>query len=125
MKAIVLIFSLILVSSISNAQNKYPIADSTRPIKEVEASCGLCQLGLKASDCALAVRIDGKSYFVDGTSIDEHGDAHAKDGFCNKIRRATVQGEIVDNRYKVTYFKLLPVVPAPARADSSSKQKKS
>jgi hypothetical protein len=29
----------------------------------------------------LAVRIDGKSHFVDGSSIDSHGDAHAKDGF--------------------------------------------
>ena len=26
--------------------------------------------------CDLAVRIDGKSYFVEGTKIDEHGDAH-------------------------------------------------
>ena len=55
----------------------------------------------------LAVRIDGKSYFVDGTDIDSHGDAHAKDGFCNAIRKAEVQGEIVNDRFKVTYFKLL------------------
>jgi hypothetical protein len=30
-------------------------------------------------DCELAVRIDGKPYFVDGTSLDSHGDAHAND----------------------------------------------
>jgi hypothetical protein len=29
-------------------------------------------------DCELAVRIDGKPYFVDGT-FDSHGDAHAND----------------------------------------------
>ena len=31
--------------------------------------------------CDLAIRIDGKSYFVEGTKIDDHGDAHANDGF--------------------------------------------
>jgi hypothetical protein len=36
---------------------------------------------LKGYACDLAVRIDGKPYFVDGTSIDSHGDAHAEDGF--------------------------------------------
>jgi len=39
--------------------------------------------------------------------IDSHGDAHAKDGFCNSIRKAEVQGEIINDRFKVTYFKLL------------------
>jgi hypothetical protein len=52
--------------------------------------------------------MDGKAYFVDGTNIDSHGDAHAKDGFCSAIRRAEVQGEVVDNRFVATYFKLLP-----------------
>jgi hypothetical protein len=37
--------------------------------------------GMEGHGCELAVRIDGKSYFVDGSSIDSHGDAHAKDGF--------------------------------------------
>ncbi|NRT13901.1 hypothetical protein HNP99_000226 [Flavobacterium sp. 28A] len=74
----------------------------------VEASCGECQFGLKGKSCDLAVRIDGKAYFVDGTSIDEHGDAHGADGFCEAVRKAEVTGEIVNNRYKVSYFKLLP-----------------
>jgi hypothetical protein len=39
-------------------------------------SCGQCQFGMKATMPDLAVRIDGKPYFVDGTSIDSHGDAH-------------------------------------------------
>jgi hypothetical protein len=38
-------------------------------------------VNLKGYACDLAVRIDGKTYFVDGTSIDSHGDAHAEDGF--------------------------------------------
>ena len=52
--------------------------------------------------------IDGKAYFVDGTKIDDHGDAHAEDGFCEAIRKAEVQGKVVDGRFKATYFKLLP-----------------
>ena len=81
--------------------------DPNKKIMVVEAACGECQFKLKGDDCDLAVRIDGKAYFVDGTNIDSHGDAHAKDGFCNAVRKAEVQGELVNNRFKVTYFKLL------------------
>ena len=73
----------------------------------VEASCGECQFGMKGKSCDLAVRIDGKSYFVDGTKIDQHGDAHAKDGFCNAIRKASVTGSIVKDRFVATSFTLI------------------
>jgi Family of unknown function (DUF6370) len=97
---------LVLVSFAVTAQEK-----KETPKKQiVEASCGQCQFGMEGKECDLAVRIDGKSYFVDGTHIDKHGDAHAEDGFCAKVRKAEVIGEIVDNRFKVTYFKLLPEV---------------
>ncbi|MDO8644188.1 MAG: DUF6370 family protein [bacterium] len=78
--------------------------------KIVEASCGQCQFGLKAKKpgCDLAVRIDGKAYFVDGTRIDDHGDAHGPDGFCNRVRRALVTGRIVKGRFFAESFKLLP-----------------
>jgi hypothetical protein len=58
--------------------------------------------------CDLAVRIDGKSYFVEGTKLDDHGDAHAKDGFCSVIRKAEVSGEIKGNQFIASSFKLLP-----------------
>jgi hypothetical protein len=74
----------------------------------VEASCGQCQFGMEGHGCELAVRMDGKSYFVDGSSIDSHGDAHASDGFCAAIRKAEVTGKVVNNRFKSTSFKLLP-----------------
>lgn len=83
-------------------------ADSTQQVQVVEASCGMCQFGMKSNDCSLAVRIKGKTYFVDGTGIDDHGDAHASDGFCQAIRMAEVKGKIVNGRFKATYFKLLP-----------------
>ena len=86
---------------------KVSMPDSTKKIQIVEAACGECQFKLTGKGCNLAVRIDKKAYFVDGTEIDSHGDAHAKDGFCNAISKAEVQGQIVNDRYKVTYFKLL------------------
>ena len=76
-------------------------------MQTVEAACGQCRLGLPGEGCDLAVRINGKSYFVDGTDIDSHGDAHAKDGFCEAIRKAEVRGEIKNDRFQVTYFKLI------------------
>ena len=100
------IFSLLFLFSavLINAQDK-----KEQPKTQiVEASCGQCQFKMKGHGCELAVRIDGKSYFVDGTSIDSHGDAHADDGLCAKVRKAEVVGEIIDNRFKVTSFKLIP-----------------
>ncbi|NVO85120.1 DUF6370 family protein [Hymenobacter terrestris] len=79
-----------------------------RPMQVVEAACGQCQLGLSGKSCDLAVRLNGKAYFVDGTHIDSHGDAHANDGFCQKIRQAQVQGEVLNDRFVATYFRLLP-----------------
>jgi hypothetical protein len=82
--------------------------DLARPLLRVEAGCGQCRLGLPGKSCDLAVRLEGTAYFVDGTTIDSHGDAHATDGLCNAIRKAEVQGEVVDNRFRATYFRLLP-----------------
>ena len=75
----------------------------------MEASCGQCLFGLGEGGCDLAVRIDGKGYFVDGTGIDDHGDSHGKDGFCSVIRQAKVTGKIQDERFVVTAFELLPL----------------
>jgi hypothetical protein len=86
----------------ANAQDK-------QKTQTVEAACGQCQFGMKGKGgCDLAVRIDGKSYFVDGTDIHKHGDAHSKDGFCSTIRKAEVVGKIKGERFVVSEFKLLP-----------------
>ena len=107
----ILILSLLgcFFSVAVNAQTTSGKLDATKPVKTVEASCGQCNFGLKEKGCSLAVRIEDKAYFVEGTSIDEHGDAHAEDGFCETIRKAEVQGDVINNKFKVTYFKLLPV----------------
>ncbi len=109
MKSIFSLVVLLLAFSAANAQGKMSVPDSTKKIQLVEASCGECQFKMQGKGCHLAVRIDGKTYFVDGTSIDDHGDAHGQEGFCEAVRKAEVQGNVVDGRFKATYFKLLPV----------------
>ncbi|MFN0253953.1 DUF6370 family protein [Pedobacter ureilyticus] len=74
--------------------------------KQVEIACGECMFKMPGKGCDLAVRIDGTPYFVDGRKIDDFGDAHADDGFCNAIRKATVTGEIVDGRFKAKSVQL-------------------
>jgi hypothetical protein len=111
-----LLFSLTGLAAFGQQKVKpISVADSTKKIQVVETACGQCQFGLKEKGCLLAVRIKGQAYFVDGTTIDEHGDAHADDGFCNAIRKAEVQGTIVNGRFNVTYFKLLPAVVVPRK----------
>ena len=104
--------SILCLLFISNAigqksDPKVSIPDRNKKVQVVETACGECQFKLAGKGCDLAVRIDGKAYFVDGTDIDSHGDAHAKDGFCNAVRKAEVQGNLLNDRFKVTYFKLL------------------
>ena len=101
----ILTFLFVLSSTLILAQAK----KENSKIQIVEASCGQCQLGMEGKSCDLAVRIDGKSYFVEGTNIDSHGDAHADDGFCASIRKAEVTGTIKNNKFVVTYLKLLPI----------------
>ncbi|MGI9516104.1 MAG: DUF6370 family protein [Pirellulaceae bacterium] len=91
-------------------QNKTEKAPSNIPSfgQIVEASCGQCQFGMEGDGCTLAVRIDGETYYVDGSSIDDHGDAHGDDGLCNCVRRARVQGEVVDGKFVASVFEVLP-----------------
>ena len=74
---------------------------------EVDASCGQCQLGMPGNGCDLAIRLKGKVYYVDGSSIDDHGDAHADDGLCNCVRKAIVSGKVVDERFVASDMKLV------------------
>ncbi|MBL4754075.1 MAG: hypothetical protein JKY52_10850 [Flavobacteriales bacterium] len=110
---IISILSVVMLSLNTMAQDskvkdgKVKKADSKVIKQEVEASCGQCQFGLSGDGCHLAVRIDGKAYLVDGTNINEHGDAHAEDGFCNAIRKAKVEGKVKGGKFKAAKFELL------------------
>jgi hypothetical protein len=108
MKKILIVLIAFVVTVQLNAQvKKDSILKIVKPTL-VDASCGQCQFGLKTQKgCDLAVKINGIAYFVDSTKIDDHGDAHSKDGFCNAIRKAEIQGKLVNNRFVATSFKLL------------------
>ena len=95
------------------AHDLAPTPDPDKPLLTVETSCGECNFGLPGDGCDVAVRLPGadgttKAYFVDGVGISEYGHPHAKNGFCMAMRKAEVQGEVVDGRFKASYFKLLP-----------------
>lgn len=106
MKNLFFVLFLIVFAFNANAQTASK-KEITNQI--VEVACGECQFKMRGKDCDLAVRIDGKTYFVDGKNIDDFGDAHGEHGFCNAINKAEVTGEIVNNRFKAKEIKLLPV----------------
>ncbi len=99
---------MLFISTFANTQNSTTkTIDPNKRLLIVEASCGQCQFKMAGKGCTLAIRKDGKSYFVDKAKIDDYGDAHSKMGFCNAIRKAKVQGDIVDGKFVATYFELL------------------
>lgn len=108
MKKIIHSFLFLFLVQFSFAQDAGQLKlDPSKKVQIVEASCGQCQFKMAGKGCTLAVRINGKSYFVDKADIDGFGDAHADEGFCNAIRKAKVQGEIVNNKFVASYFELL------------------
>jgi hypothetical protein len=110
MKKLLLGLLALILFNTSNAQdttNKKLVFNPKNPSYEVEATCGTCMYNMKGKGCILAVKFKGKNYFVDGTYIDDHGDAHDKEGFCNAIKKAKVQGSVVGDKFLVTFFELI------------------
>jgi hypothetical protein len=102
-----LILSFIFISITASAQTVGTL-DKSKKVDTVQTSCGKCKFGMEGKSCELAIKINGKAFYVDGAAIDDFGDAHADDGFCNSIRQATVQGEVVNGKFKASYVHLLP-----------------
>ena len=74
----------------------------------VLASCGMCNFGMDSkAGCSLAIKIGESTYQIKGTSIDDHGDSHAKDGFCSAVRVASVVGNVKDNICFVESFEIV------------------
>ena len=108
MKALLIAFLLTTFGFVANAQTKPQQKPEVIKDKVVEIACGECKFKMKGKSCDLAIRVDGKSYFVDGKNVDDFGDAHdEKHGFCNVISKATVTGEILNNRFKAKTITLL------------------
>ncbi len=113
MRSLITLVFVSLFASYATAQttaSKANTPDPSLPIQTVEVSCGKCKFGMPGKTCDMAIRFDGKAYYVDGANIDSFGDAHAHDGMCNAIRKAEVQGQLVDNRFKISYIKVLPEI---------------
>jgi hypothetical protein len=104
-----LFFLLLLSASFAAVAQTKPAGklDPTKPVLVLETSCGSCNFEMPGKECFLAVKFEGKAYTVQGTSIDDHGDAHDEKGFCNAIRKAKVQGSLKGDKFVVTYFELL------------------
>ena len=112
MKYFVILLLIVFSSALAFSQNAIDTVPSPlKKLQVVDAACGQCKFGLPGKSCDLAVKINGKAYFVDGTNIDSHGDAHASDGFCEAIRKAEVQGKIVNGRFVANYFRLIQAAP--------------
>lgn len=108
----ILMFGTVLVAATgcgdrTGESGTAPVATIVLQDRIVDASCGQCQLELPGSGCDLAIAIDGSAYYVDGSHIDDHGDAHGPDGLCNAVRRARVTGRLVGGRVTVEELVLL------------------
>ena len=110
---LILLSSLLFICSYAqDGTKKKLVLDKSKPVYELDSSCGTCMFKMNGKGCVLAVKYEGKSYFVEGTNIDDHGDAHDKEGFCNAIKKAKVQGSVVGDKFLVTYFELIkPIDP--------------
>ena len=103
----ILFFCFCISPAFCQDKQKTAVPDPNKKIQIVDVSCGKCNFNMGGEECRLAVRINGKNYFVEGAAIDDFGDAHAKAGLCKVVRKAKVQGEVVGDIFKATYFKLI------------------
>ena len=89
-----ILFSLIalflfIAANAQDSNNKKLVFNPKNPVYELAATCGTCM------------------FKMEGKGLDDHGDAHDKEGFCNAIKKAKVQGSVVGESFLVTYFELI------------------
>jgi hypothetical protein len=101
------LFGFLLISYTGFAQKPFGKINISQRVDTLEASCGSCNFQMPKKGCFLAVKVKGVAYEVKGTGLDDHGDAHAKDGFCMAVRKARVQGKLEQGYYVANYFELL------------------
>jgi hypothetical protein len=73
-----------------------------------EVACGKCIYDMTGDKCDLAILIDGKYYYVEGSAVSDHGDEHADDGLCETSRKAQVKGKINYGIFVAEYVKIIP-----------------
>jgi Family of unknown function (DUF6370) len=106
-----LVLVLVLLScaapshSNSNCQG-YPESSRSQIARDVEIGCALCIYRMPGvNDCVLAAKVDERALLVDGSGIDDHGDAHAADGLCNTARKVRAVGVVQGDRFVVTHLR--------------------
>lgn len=93
--AVVMAASVSLTACQSTAPREATPAVTEASERDAEIGCAMCIYHMPGvKDCVLAVKLDGRAYLVKGSSIDDHGDAHAADGLCNTGRKARVRGRV-------------------------------
>lgn len=101
MKKIILLLSVIFISLSSQAQKK-------EKTYKVLAACGTCNFDMQNKNgCTLAIQIAGKHYWVEGSTLADHGDEHGEGGMCNTIRKAKVVGKLENDTIRVSSFVLI------------------
>ena len=113
MKSFILFFSIFFLLFRNNSviAQKHSESHKMKINMIVDASCSKCQFNKDDDTCLLAIKLNSEIFYVEGTSIDDHGDAHGTTGFCNVIRKAHVIGEISENRFLLERFSLLRYRP--------------
>ena len=107
MKKILTVCLALMIGLASSAASNFTVKNFSDSTQIVKTACGECIYGKQGTGCQLAVKIKGKVYFVEGTTIADHGDEHAEDGFCNTQRKAKVSGKIVGEKFVATSFELV------------------
>ena len=107
MKKIILLLLFIPLGSFGQEKlkNKLNFNPDSVVIK-AKASCGICMFDMQGEQCELAIQYNNSKYYVKGAKIDDYGDAHSAEGFCNAILDVTVQGEINNNKFILTLFEV-------------------
>lgn len=95
-------------SSAQHAESPAPLVASET--HEIEAGCAMCIYQMPGiEECVLAVDWNDRHYLVDGSGIDDHGDAHAADGLCLVARPGTMRVRTVaGDRVEVAAMQLAP-----------------
>jgi len=102
--------------SVDHSVRIYRLEEDEAYAGAAEAACGQCLWKMSgqsaSSHCDLAVRVGDRYGFVEGSGLDDHGDAHADDGLCCAVRRAEVSGVWRGARFVAIRFELQKLDPA-------------
>ena len=99
--------NLIIITIFSLSALTLKAQTKEKPYK-VLASCGTCNFGMSNENgCSLAIQMAGKHYWVDGSTLQDHGDEHAENGMCKTTRKAKVFGHIEGDTIYTSKFILI------------------